>query len=178
MDKFQRDQGITARFVADDQDVSLSPRVCTELAANCTGSSGERPQAQRSPQGIGYLRPREWALQAVVWRMMGADSDLPEFVALRSSILVQVPFDSQGTCPRDRWRTHDRIKSGIGCSIRDLGARDPQWKNRQRQLTLSSRMTTPSFGRVCASCSKLQPELRVVGEAADGEETVRVVRQT
>jgi len=32
VDKFQRDQGISARFVAEEQEVSLSPRVCTELA--------------------------------------------------------------------------------------------------------------------------------------------------
>lgn len=31
IDKFQRDQGITARFVAETQEVPLSPRVCTEL---------------------------------------------------------------------------------------------------------------------------------------------------
>jgi signal transduction histidine kinase len=32
VNKFQRDQGISATFVAETQEVSLSPRVCTELA--------------------------------------------------------------------------------------------------------------------------------------------------
>jgi signal transduction histidine kinase len=32
VERFQRDQGINARFVAEDQEVSLSPAVCTELA--------------------------------------------------------------------------------------------------------------------------------------------------
>ena len=46
-----------------------------------------------------------------------------------------------------------------------------------KRSIFSLRMTTPYFARVCGRCWKPQPGFRVVGEAADGEQTLKLARR-